>query len=472
MTTNKTLAQNTVLQIAGKVISTILGLIAVAILTRSLGTEKFGWYATATGFLQFAGILIDFGFTVTTSNLLSEPEHDKEKMFNTIFTWRLFTALICFIFAPLVFLFFPYRTEIKIAAAVTSLSFFANTMNQVFIGYYRQKLSMYIATASEVIGRILLVAGFAILALSSAGFIALMTIITVSALGSSYYLIHGFPQKIKLSFDKILSKAIFIKIWPTALSVIFNSIYLQADRVILPLYTSQSEFGLYSAAYRVLDITTQISAIVMGLVMPLVTYAWSRKMLKEFKERYQIGFDLIALILFPSVAGIFVLAEPIMRFIASSSFAGSGIMLRWLCISILGTSFGMSFGHIVLALNRQKEALIVYSSDAMLSITGYLIFIPKYGWLGAVWVTIFSEIYAGLLLLLIAVVYSGVVPKFGTLGKILLASFLMAFLISFFSFPLIPSILLGILSYSALAFVFGIIKTSTLKEIFYTNKVA
>ncbi|MFA6105668.1 MAG: flippase [Patescibacteria group bacterium] len=471
MTLNKSLAQNTIVQIIGKAVSTILGLIAVAILTRNLGTEQFGWYVTATGFLQFVGILIDFGFTVTTSNLLSEPEHDKEQLFNTIFTWRFITATICFILAPLIFLFFPYRNEIKIAVAVTSLSFFANTINQVFIGFYRQKLSMFIATMSEVIGRVLLVIGFAILALNKAGFIPLMLIITLSSLGSTYYLIKNFG-KIKFSIDKVISRAIFHKMWPTAISVIFNTLYLQADRVILPLYVSQSEVGLYGAAYRVLDITTQIAAIVMGLVMPLLTFAWSRKLLDEFKKRYQIGVDLLALILFPMVTGIFVLAGPIMNFIAGSEFSGSGAMLRWLCISILGTTFGMTFGHVVLAINRQKEALLIYGSDAILSVTGYLIFIPKYGWLGAVWVTIFSEIYAGIFLALMAVVYSGIMPKFGTLAKILLSSIIMGTIIFTVSWPLIPSILLGILVYTALIFLFKIIKLQSLKEIINFSKVA
>ena len=140
-------------------------------------------------------------------------------------------------------------------------------------------------------------------------------------------------------------------------------------------------------------------------------------------------------------------------------------MLRWLCISILGTTFGMTFGHIVLAINRQKEALIVYGSDAMLSITGYLIFIPKYGWLGAVWVTIFSEIYAGLLLALIAVVYSGVAPKFGTMGKITLSSLIMAITISILNWSLIPSILVGILVYSLLILIFKIIKPSSFRQL-------
>ena len=78
MTLKRQIAHNTMIQLAGKAISTILGLFTILLIIRSLGAEKFGWYTTAIGFLQFVGIFSDFGFTITTANMLSEPKFDKE----------------------------------------------------------------------------------------------------------------------------------------------------------------------------------------------------------------------------------------------------------------------------------------------------------------------------------------------------------------------------------------------------------
>jgi O-antigen/teichoic acid export membrane protein len=161
MTTTKKIAHNTAIQLVGKVISTVLGLIAVAIMTRTLGVEKFGWYVTATGFLQFIGIISDFGFTVTTANMLAEPAFDKSKLFNTLFTWRLITAFVFQAAAPFLILFFPYPPEVKTAVLVMSVSFFAIALNQVFIGYYQANLRTHIQTIGEVLGRIILVVGVA-----------------------------------------------------------------------------------------------------------------------------------------------------------------------------------------------------------------------------------------------------------------------------------------------------------------------
>lgn len=473
MSLSRSLAHNTTIQIIGKAVSTALGVVALAILWRTVGTFQYGWYGTASGFLQFIGLLIDFGFTVTISNMLAEPLFDKEKLFNTVFTWRFVTALVFFGLAPFLILFFPYRSEIKIAVAVMALSFFAITVNSVFIGYYRQKLSMLIATMSEVLGRVVLVAGFTLMAVFKAGFLPMMAMITVASVSSTIYLIYKFG-KVKFAIDKEISKVLYFKMWPTALSVIFNTVYLQGDRVILPLYATPVDIGLYTASYKVLDIIIQVAAIVMGMIMPLITYSWSRNLVAEFKERYQLGVDLLAFLLFPMVVGIFILSKPILQLIGGHNvYVGSGDMLKWLSISILGTSFGMTFGHIVLAINRQKQALVVYGSDAILSLIGYFIFIPRFGWQGAVGVTIFSEVYAGLFLTVISIYYSKVFPDLWTMAKITAASLAMGtLLLAFPSLNLLTKIFLGMSAYLIFAYAFRVIKFSTVKAIFSFSKAA
>ncbi len=159
MTIKRQIAHNTIIQLTGKVISTILGLLTIFLVIRSLGAEKFGWYTTAIGFLQFIGIFSDFGFTITTANMLAEPKFDKEKLLNNLFTIRIATAAFFQCIAPLIFLFFPYPIEVKIAVAITSLSFFAISTNHVFTGYFQNKLKTQIITVGELLGRIILLIG-------------------------------------------------------------------------------------------------------------------------------------------------------------------------------------------------------------------------------------------------------------------------------------------------------------------------
>ncbi len=472
MSITQTIVKNTIIQIAGKMVSTALGLVAVIIMTRYLGAEHFGWYVTATGFLQYIGIVSDFGFTVTTSNMLAEGVFDRTQLFRTIFTWRFLTALLFQGLAPLIILFFPYPLEVKIAVAITTLSFFAISLAQVFIGYYRETLQLKTVVYAELAGRLLLVLGVALVAYKSWGFLPIMAVITLGSVANTVYLwLKAGP--IRFLIDTAITKALFYKMWPTALSVMFNACYLQADRVILPLYASQTIVGLYGAAYRVLDIIIQIAALIMGMVMPIITAMWAQGRRQEFAERYQFGFDLMAMILIPLVVGTFILAEPIMHFVAGAEFSAASTMLKWLSISIFGVCFGMIFGHIALAIDRQREALWIYASDAVLCLIGYFYFIPRYGWWGAAGVTIFSELYAGLLLTILTIYYSKTRPNILNLVKIFLACAGMAAVLIFFPrLPFVLAILVGGLVYGLLLVMLGAISWAQIKTVLIPSFVS
>ncbi len=478
MSTNKLIAKNTLVQIIGKAISTALGLMAVGIMTRALGVEQFGWYVTATGFLQFIGIFSDFGFTAITAKMLSEPELDKQKLLNNLFTWRFLTALFFQGLAPFAILLFPYPAPIKMAVAIMSLSFFAISLNQIFIGYCQSALKMTIQMTGEILGRIILVVGLLVVGAQNYGFLWAMAIITLASVIYTFYLWQKSPG-VRFSIDKIISKIIFHTIWPTATTVIFNAFYLQGDRVILPLYTPLTDVALYGAAYRILDVVTQSAWMIMGIMMPLVTFAWSRKLIDEFKRKYQMSLDLVSLFLIPMVAGIVVLATPIMQLIGGGDFArfeNPGRILQFLSIAIIGIAFGNIFGYMALSINRQRQAMWIYFSDAVLTTIAYFVLIPRYGIYGAAGAAIFSEIYAGLGLMILANYYAKFIPSFKTLFKIILASGLMGIVIyklqplhMINSLNLIFSIILGAGIYAFLVLALRIISKQTILEVLKRN---
>jgi O-antigen/teichoic acid export membrane protein len=466
----KAIAKNTIWQFGGKIISTILGLVAIAIMARSLGVEQFGWYATAIGFLQFIGIFSDFGFTVVTSNMLSEPEHDKKKLLNNLFTWRLLTAFATQLLLPLSIFFFPYPAPIKWAVIIMAVSFIGVSLNQIFIAYYQTKLTLYIQAIGEVAGRICLVAGLFFVSVGNYGFLPMMIVITLASLVYTGYLWFK-CEKISINIDRAISKAIFTKMWPVALAVIFNCFYLQGDRLILPLFTAQTEVGLYGAAYRVIDIGTQISAMLIGMLMPLITFAYSRNLKEKFIIQSQRSFDIMALFLLPITAGAMALAEPIMRFVAGEEFASSGDFLRIQALILLGICFGMVFGHINLAINKQKKSLWIYFIVAILGTASYFIFIPWFGGMGAAWVRVGTEIFAGLGLMIIAGYYCGFWPKFTAFIKIAFASAVMGLAVWYMQpANLFISIFMGGVIYGALVLLLKVVSKQTLSEIFSRAK--
>src|SRR5512142_1309213 len=125
MSLSRAIASNTATQIAGKFIGNLLGIITIGVMTRALGRTGYGEFTTAISFLQFFGILVDFGLTLPMTRMISDGRADEGKVASNIFTLRLLSGAVFFGLAPLLALAFPYGPCVKSAIALGALSFFA-----------------------------------------------------------------------------------------------------------------------------------------------------------------------------------------------------------------------------------------------------------------------------------------------------------------------------------------------------------
>ena len=468
MNQTKKVAHNTAVQLVGKAASTLLGLLAIGMMTRYLGTEQFGWYVTAISFLQFVGILIDFGMTPVSAQMLSEPTFDKKKLLNNLLGFRFASAILFLGIAPLIALLFPYPVEVKQAIALLSVSFLAIAMNQVFVGYNQKQLTMRIQVIGELIGRVILVAGLWLLIIGEYTFLPVMVVVGLSSIGYTLYMWHTTARRepIKLACDKKVWTAIWKKSWPIAISIMFNVVYLRGDVILLSWFGRFTDVGLYGAAYRVIDILGQTAMMMMGVMLPLLAFSWSRNKRGEFKERYQLSFDMLMLFAIPVTVGTIMLAKPIMTLVAGAEFISAAIPLQILSLAVFGVFVGAVFGHTAVAIDKQKQTMWIYMSNAILSLAAYLYFIPRYGMYGAAWVTVFSEVYAGLLLFLVISHYTNEILHYGTLFKFLISASVMAFVINLFpNLHVIALAVLGAGVYGAMIVITRAVSPKTIREL-------
>lgn len=469
MATTRALAHNTIVQFGGKIISTALGFVAFGMMTHYLGTEKFGWYTTAISFLQFVGILTDFGMTPVTAQMLSEPLVDRTKTLRNLLTFRLVTSVVALTIAPAIALFFPYPVEVKIAISFSTLSFLAIALNQVFLGWYQSKLTMHIHALGEVLGKLFLVIGIWILIYQRQSFLPIMMMVTASSIlfTTVLYLAIRREASLGLAFDFDMWKKIIIKLWPISISIIFNVVYLRGDTLILPFYRPQTDIGLYGAAYRVVDVLTQSAMMLMGLFLPLLAHAWSHSHKEEFRQNYQRAFDTMMLMGLPLIVSTYILADQIILFVAPESFAAAGPILRILTLTVGGVFFGAIYGHLAVAINKQKATIWIYVSTAILTLIGYFIFIPRYGITGAAWMSVFSELYAGTLLFLLIKKHISEHLSYRLFWKLILVSiFLGATVYLLRDLSLIALIPLSLIIYAAGLSLTGAVSRHTWREIF------
>lgn len=401
MSLTRAVAKNTIIQVVGKGVSTLLGLLVVAMIGRHLGADGFGQYTTVTTYLQFFGILVDFGLVLVTVQMISAHHTDENRVINNLFTLRFFSALVFLALAPIIAaLYFPYPPVVQTGIVLTSLSFFFIALNQVLTGLFQKHLSLFWVAASENAGRVALFVGTLLAVILHKGLLAVLLAVVLGSLVQFLVLFAAAQQfvRIRFAWDWSIWREIMQHSWPIGVSIAFNLIYLRADVLLMTLYYDDAAVGFYGAAYRVVDILLMLPVMMMGVVLPILTHAWSKGEHARFGSILQRTFEIFMMIILPAVAGGWVLSSSVMAFVVGPEFSAAGPTLFILLLALFFMFVSTLFGHAVVALNHQRRVIWIYGIDAVLSLIGYLIFIPKYGAAGGAWVTVFSECFAAVVL--------------------------------------------------------------------------
>jgi O-antigen/teichoic acid export membrane protein len=395
MNRSVTFARNTAVQIVGRVISTALGVVGVALIARYLGTAGYGHYSTVTAFLQLVAILADFGLYLTLLHELgSTPEHEHAWRFGSGLTLRLITGAIVFALAPLIALTFPYPAEIKAGIALAAAGYWFNQIATLLGVVFQQRMRMAWAAAADTLGRVAFIAAVLWVIHANAG---LMGILAANVLNSVVWVAILWVcarrlVQFKLAIDWKHWLATLAKAWPIGLGIGFNLVYFKADTVILSLYRSAEEVGLYGAAYRVLEILSTLPHIVMGLALPIMASLWAARDTAKLGSVVQKLFDVFWLMVWPIVAGLIVISTPVMALVAGPEFLASGPILRVLSLGTGAIFFGTLFGYVVLVTEQQKRMLWAYGSVAVVGMAAYLLLIPQLSYWAAAWTTVGVEV--------------------------------------------------------------------------------
>lgn len=398
MSLARKLALHTGYQAAGKAVSTALGIAIIAIMTRHLGAHGFGIYSTANAFLQSFGLLLDLGLNVTLIALLGEHDGDsvfEKRCISALFTFRIIMAsIVLLVLAPSVAWFMPYDLTTRLSIILLTGSFFFPSLNQVVTGVQQKRFLMHVNALGEVFGRLVHLGGLIAATIYGWG---LFPIIACISLGSFANFAFSFWQTrstggFSWNFDPEFWKTALLRSWPIGLSIVFNIVYFKADTLILSFVRSSTEVGIYSAAYRVLEIMVTFPFMYAGLLLPILSQAWITKNMDRFRRLLGHSMELMLMAGFPLIAGAFAVGVPLMRLIAGDEFTASGHLLKLLIIAVAIIYINVISSHAIVAIQAQRRMLPVYAVVALGTLALYLIFIPLYGAWAAAWLTIASEV--------------------------------------------------------------------------------
>jgi len=416
---------NTVVQVIGKSITSLLGIISVGILTRYLGVENYGVYTLVFAYLSFFQSFSDLGLSLIGVREIAKDDGRTRDIMEAVFLIRMILALLSILLAiGLSFFLYPGggRAELRTGIAIISLGTFFSVIGSAPVTYYQAKLKMIYATLSDVAGRVVALGLLLIVLWQRYSLATLFWTVAIS---------YGVTAVSNMAFARglfsrlprpglSLIKNLVRESAPLGLAMVINTIYFRVDSVILSLFRSDSEVGLYNLSYRILEILAVLFGYFTASAFPVISGDLQSDKVR-FRLVVQKTFNFILLISVPSVVGIFLLSKPIILILGGPDFSPARASLRILTFAT-GLIFLNSFpGLLIIAANRQKSALWINFTALAVNVILNLIFIPRYGFIAAAWVTLLSELVVMVLAAVFVKKYFGFLPNLAILPRILIA---------------------------------------------------
>lgn len=271
-----------------------------------VGTAAYGIYFAIFNFSFLLTILLDFGITNFNNKNIAQNNHLLTKHFSSLFTLKIFLAVVYIITVVIVGLIIGYDTRLMKLLLIQGfnmfLLFFINYLRSNLAGLHLFKTDGLISVLDRsimiIIGIFMLHSGVLYTENGIMYFVYAQTFAYSIAAITAFLVILKKTHTFKISWNWPFSLMILKKSLPFAILTLLMSFYNRIDSVMIEriLPDGDIQSGIYAQGFRILDATNMIAFLVAGVLLPVFS-----RMLKH-KESVESLVRLIStLLLTPAI---------------------------------------------------------------------------------------------------------------------------------------------------------------------------
>jgi len=375
--------------------SLALGFISTLYLARVLGQAAFGKFSYAQTLAIYGALLVDLGLNVYGNrSVANSPKHAGRYLIN-IGSVQVFTGILLIIVVATVVHTFNLWSDSELQAIVVN-SFvwvlpFALNIEWFFLGLQRMKV---VATGRLIQQSMVIVIAY--LLVKDPGQVVYAPFARVAGgIASALWLLFQLPKEIFQNVRiHLLEATSYLRsskwFWFSAFLI---QVYNGIDIVILQLFRTASEVGLYSASFRLIGLFVAAISVLNMAMFPMLAaeYGKNEVMFGKLLKLHLLSALGIAFLLL-------VVALPTVSLLVNisygSQYLGSVSFLRILIIAASVLTLNGAISQPLLASGHEAAVFKQILLTALLNVVLNLILIPHFGAYGAALTYLISVIFA------------------------------------------------------------------------------
>jgi O-antigen/teichoic acid export membrane protein len=386
------LAKNTGWMLAGQGTGILLQAFNFVLLGRLLGTTQYGIYAGAVALVAIVASYSSLGSGTLFLRYVSADHTSFSVYWGNIL---LVTMTVSGVLVAGLYLFAPHLIDPESAGLVLILALancfcaqITTCAGQVFQTYEKLRFTAGLNLLTSLVrslaaGLMLLFLhrstawqwGLASLAVSSVAMLVAIGTVTVK---------FGWPRLHPKLFFRGAAEG-FGYSFATSTAAAYNDI----DKAMLSHYRMNAADGIYTIAYRIIDIATIPVLALRDAAMPRFFRAGANNVEEAGRLSVQLLRSALPVACVASAA--MWLAAPLLPHLVGNGFKDSASALRWLCLIPIFRSVHQLTGSALTGSGLQRYRTGSQLSAAAANFGLNLWLIPTHGWLGAAWASLATD---------------------------------------------------------------------------------
>lgn len=359
------------------------------------GVAPYGEFSFVMTFFFLFSVVFSLGLgTIISREVAKYPEKLGDYFSNATFIGIL-SSLVGLVAMVSASFLFNLSTEGRHGLYVLSLSIVPSSLTfiweSILITFERSD-SIFVVQLIETALKVIL----AYMVLESGyGMVGLMAVFLVTRLmtGILYlFILHKMVNKTPtgVSADSVRS---ILSLVPTFAGLyIFSVLFSKIDLMMLSLMKNFNDVGIYSAAYKLLEISFILPTCVVTVMFPLLS-RWANETPDTIGRTSCRAALYSTLALIPVVVLAMIFAGQIMCLVYSKGFIDAVVPFRILIVTLGLYMIDQIFAHTLVACNYQQVNLTVIIAGTVLNLLINIVLIPHYSYIGASIATLISMLF-------------------------------------------------------------------------------
>ncbi len=408
---------------SGEIIARLVAFFGVTYAARLLGPEQFGIIGFAAALFGYLSLAVTAGFNDIGSREVVRRPRDAASIGANVVAVKIILALAALIVIIATAWFLNKPPTVRLVLLLMGLLFFPLALDTswVYKGLERNRP----VALSLIIGQVLY-AGAIFLSVnesSDVAFVPLAQFFGELCAALMLALPLFYLKKVKLDLRegfRILRSSGF---W--VISRLLRTVMYTFDVVLIGFLLGEQAVGLYTAPYRICFLLVALAVAIHTSYLPIIIRAaHSGSTLREVGNAAERSLYFAAAVAAPLVVGGIIVAAPLLEAVFGGDYTEGSAAFQYLILSVGLVFLHGAIHNIFLAVDRLKTETAIFAAAAALNIGLNLFVVPRYGIIGAAFVTALAE---GLTLILglIIVKRTGVPFSLSPSWRPLLASLMM-----------------------------------------------